>query len=258
MLMATSAATGGRRGHARPRVAAFDALRGFTILSMCAFHACYDLAYIYGFDMGWFTSGAVQDVWRDSISWTFLLLAGWMTSLSHNNLRRACVYGLAAFAVFAATSIAAVDAPINFGILFCMAASTLLWAGIEAAIKRRGAPFGAAVALAPALACILLFAASYGVPRELYGFSGLEWLGFPSAGFSSGDYYPMIPFTFMYLAGAFASRAWAGSGRRYPAWMMRDPCPPLSVVGRHSLLIYLAHQPVVLVLIEACRLLPVR
>ena len=49
------------------RITIFDTVRGFTMLSMAGFHACYDLAYLYGCDMPWFTETVFQDIWRASI-----------------------------------------------------------------------------------------------------------------------------------------------------------------------------------------------
>ena len=60
------------------RITIFDTVRGFTMISMAGFHACYDLAYLYGWDMPWFTQTVFQDIWRASISWVFLFIAGWM------------------------------------------------------------------------------------------------------------------------------------------------------------------------------------
>lgn len=37
------------------RITIFDTVRGFTMISMAGFHACYDLAYLYGWNMPWFT-----------------------------------------------------------------------------------------------------------------------------------------------------------------------------------------------------------
>lgn len=71
------------------RITIFDTVRGFTMLSMAGFHACYDLAYLYGWDMPWFTETVFQDIWRASISWVFLFIAGWMCTLSRNNVKRA-------------------------------------------------------------------------------------------------------------------------------------------------------------------------
>lgn len=42
------------------RITVFDTIRGFTMLSMAGFHACYDLAYLYGWDMPWFTQTIFQ------------------------------------------------------------------------------------------------------------------------------------------------------------------------------------------------------
>lgn len=240
MKPSASAAQGGERG----RIAFFDTLRGFTIVSMVCFHAAYDAAYLYGIDMPWFTGTLFQAVWRASISWVFLLLAGWMTSLSHSNLRRGAVYAAAAAAVWVATSIASVDTAVTFGILFCMAASTLLYDAARPVLDRVPPAAGLAVFL-------IAFVLTLGVPQARYAFGWLAWLGFPGPGFSSGDYYPMTPYTFLYLAGAMAARLF-GQLRAsvYPSWMKRDLVPPLTVLGKHSLVVYLLHQPLLIVLFE--------
>lgn len=56
------------------RITIFDTVRGFTMISMAGFHACYDLTYLYGWDMPWFTQSVFQDIWRASISWVFLFI----------------------------------------------------------------------------------------------------------------------------------------------------------------------------------------
>lgn len=225
---------------AHRRIPFFDALRGLTICSMVAFHASYDLAYLYGISMPWFTVGPFQEIWRSSISWTFLALAGWMTIYSRNNFKRAGVYGLSALTVYIATTVAAVDTPVNFGILFCMAASTLIFALAEPVLKR--------VPPLPAFIVLLaLFALTWQVPHRAYEVWGLSWLGFPSPTFASGDYYPLVPFTFMYLAGSYAANLFKRHfGTGAPAWMYACRVSPLEAIGRHSLLIYLAHQPLIL------------
>lgn len=91
------------------RITIFDTVRGFTMISMAGFHACYDLAYLYGWDMPWFTQTVFQDIWRASISWVFLFIAGWMCTLSRNNIKRAAKYALAALVVWLATTLVSVD-----------------------------------------------------------------------------------------------------------------------------------------------------
>lgn len=106
------------------RITIFDTVRGFTMISMAGFHACYDLAYLYGWDMPWFTQTVFQDIWRASISWVFLFIAGWMCTLSRNNIKRAAKYALAALVVWLATTLVSVDDSVSFGIIYCMAACT--------------------------------------------------------------------------------------------------------------------------------------
>ena len=241
---------------AHGRMACFDVVRGFSVVSMVLFHLCYDLRFIYGVDLAFFRP-PLQDVWRASISWTFLFVAGCMCSFSRNALRRAACYLGCAAAVFLATTLVAVDTPISFGIIFCMGASTLLEHLLDACgITVRGIP--------AALACFVLFLVLRGVPmghigllghelavpRALYATPYLSWLGFPGPGFASGDYYPVIPFTLMYLCGAAMGRHFAEVG--YPSWVYSVRCKPLELVGRHSLVIYVLHQPLLLL---ACQVL---
>ena len=65
--------------------------------------------------MPWFTQSAFQDIWRASISWVFLFIAGWMCTLSRNNIKRAAKYALAALVVWLATTLVSVDDSVNFG-----------------------------------------------------------------------------------------------------------------------------------------------
>ena len=144
------------------RVRFFDSLRGLSVLSMVGFHLCYDLRYLAGLSLPWF-QGTFQNIWRATISWVFLFLAGVMSSYSRNNYRRAAKYGLFAFAIFAVTTIAAVDDAISFGIIFCMAACTLVTAILETLrIRPRG--------LVAAVGCVAAFLALLYVPSGYLDF----------------------------------------------------------------------------------------
>lgn len=232
------------------RVRFFDTVRGFSVLSMVAFHLCYDLRYIAGLSLPWF-QGTAQDVWRASISWVFLAIAGIMGSFSRNNYRRAAKYGLFALAIYVVTRLAAVDDAISFGIIFCMAACTLVAAVLCSAKAQPRGPVAAVVCLLAFLALLRISSgylelglAKVELPRELYATPWLSWLGFPGPHFVSGDYYPVLPYLLMYLAGlsmgpqlkeAFSAGRLTDHGLR-----------PLEWVGRHALLVYAVHQPVLL------------
>lgn len=234
----------------RRRIHAFDIARGTAVVSMIAFHTVYDLVCYEGFEAPWFWSWP-GDVWRASISWTFLLLAGRMFSISHDNWRRAGCYALAAALIFVVTLVVAVDVPISFGIIYCMAASTALYA----LLAKTGVDFGhPAFIVGCALAFLLCLevphgrigigAVSVALPRELYATPWLSWLGFPGPTFASGDYYPLLPYALLYGVGV----GWghAVSSKNAPEWFLRVRCAPLEFLGRHSLVIYVFHQVAIL------------
>ena len=236
----------------RTRVGIFDVVRGAAVVSMVAFHLCYDLKFIAGVELGWLAP-PLQDVWRCSISWTFLFVAGCMCPLSRNNFRRALVYGAVAVCIWVVTTIAAVDTPISFGIIYCMAACTLVASLLGRAHALPRGPVAAAVLIVVFLALQGLRDGTVGLgpltrelPRELYETPWLAWLGLPGGGFSSGDYYPLLPYLALYLAGAALGSTWARIG--YPTWAREARLEPLTWIGRHALLIYAAHQPVLLLI----------
>ena len=236
----------------RGRIGIFDAIRGFSVISMVLFHLCYDLRFLAGVRLAWFAP-PLQDVWRASISWTFLFVAGCMCSLSRNNLKRGLTYSAVAVAIYAATAFAAVDTPISFGIIFCMSACTLVaWLLDKLHCLPRG-PVAAAILIL----CFVIFLGlpsgtigvgplSFALPQSLYALPGLAWFGIPGPGFESGDYYPLLPFVLMYLAGA-SMGAWL-TGRGYPKWAQDANVPVLNFVGRHALIVYVIHQPILLLI----------
>ena len=232
------------------RLGIFDLVRGLSVVSMVLFHLCYDLKFLSGVELAWFEP-PLQDIWRCSISWSFLFIAGCMCALSRNNLRRALEYGGVALAVWVVTTVAAVDTPISFGIIYCMSACTLVaWV-----LQRIGAlPRGRVAACVLFVGFVALLGLSDGtigigdfalrLPREVASAEGLAWLGIPSSSFASGDYYPLLPYLLIYLSGAAMGVRWRDRG--YPAWAYEAKVAPLNFVGRHALLVYVVHQPVIL------------
>lgn len=236
------------------RVRIFDIARGFAVISMVLFHGCYDLAYLSHVSLPWF-SGLFQDIWRASISWTFLFIAGCMCHYSHNNLIRGAKLLALSLGIFIATSLVAVDTPISFGIIFCMGACGVITGLLE---RFKLLPSG----VLPALICLCLFlvtlnvshgtigfgSISIRIPHALYETPWFSWLGFPGPHFMSGDYYPVLPYFFMYLTGAvLLSRA---IKKGLPTWIYSLHCAPLEFIGRHALLIYVVHQPLLLILVN--------
>ena len=88
------------------------------------------------------------------------------------------------------------------------------------------------------------------LPKGLYADLFTAWLGFPFPGFVSSDYFPLLPWIFLFWSGYFLYRLRPEEPHR--------ELPRVAVLtwmGRHSLLIYLLHQPVVYGVLTAWYLL---
>jgi uncharacterized membrane protein len=152
-----------------------------------------------------------------------------------------------------ATSVLSVDTPISFGIIYCMGACTLV---AHAANSLGARPRGW---LAAALFLIMFvvtlhvsdgYLGAFGLriqlPNALYSTEWASWLGFPGPRFASGDYYPLLPYLFLYLTGQSWAREMKAVG--YPEWFKRLRLAPLELIGRHALEIYIIHQPILLLI----------
>ena len=185
--MASSNNKGGSNRSSGSRLRMVDAVRGFSVVSMVLFHLCYDLKYLRGDALPWF-SGELQTIWRASISWSFLIVAGCMFAFSRSNWKRAGRLLALAAAIYVSTSIAGVDTPISFGVIFCLGGSTLVACILDKLGLR---PNGMAAAALLFLAFLYLHdlpsghvgagAIAADVPASLYQGRWLSWVGLPRA-----------------------------------------------------------------------------
>lgn len=225
-----------------------DAVRGVAIINMIAYHLCYDIFEVFGVHEGWYlTTGAT--IWERFICCTFILVSGVSLNFSKHPYRRGLIINLCGFAITAITLIFMPSQVIWFGILNLIGCAIIITAALKPLFEKLPPITGA-------VGSLLLFAFSYGVPRQflglfnlrlitlpeaLYQFSFLSFLGFKSADFYSSDYFPLLPWLFLFFAGFFL---WKIFERTRAAEFFRPRIPILSFIGRHSLLIYLVHQPV--------------
>jgi uncharacterized membrane protein len=75
------------------------------------------------------------------------------------------------------------------------------------------------------------------------------WLGIKQAGRSMVDYYPALPWAGIAFLGIFAGYSLYPQGQSqvsWPNWDNLTPVRGLRFLGRHSLLIYLIHQPILI------------
>lgn len=227
-----------------------DDLRGFMMINVILYHLFYDLVFLFGVSMPWFLSpGAYR--WQEVMSCTFIAVAGACTRYSRNTWRRGLQVLGWAMALTLATWLAMPEITIRFGVLHLIGVSTLVAALLRPALDKL--PPWAGMAACALLYCVTfeVWSGHWGfgpfleleVPPVLYSTPWLFWLGLPAAGFSSGDYFPLLPYLFVFLGGVYWGRLI--KEERMPPFFYRTLCRPLSFVGRHTLWIYLAHQPLV-------------
>ena len=235
----------------RPHYGLLDTVRGVCILSMVAYHGMYDLVDIFGLPSAWYT-GLPGYIWQQSICWTFILLSGMCWQLSRHHVKRGLLLVGCGAAISLITWLAMPSQRILYGVLNLLGLSALLLIPLDKLFRKIPAWAGLGGAL-------LLFALTKNVSRGSLGFEGLvlcqlpSWLyvtdllavaGFPSPGFWSTDYFPLLPWFFLFCAGYFLWRLLSQSERAKER--LAPSVRPLSFLGRHSLIIYLAHQPVLM------------
>lgn len=229
----------------KKRFDGLDTLRGITLVSMIAYHASWDLVYMFGVEWPWYRSFGAY-LWQQSICWTFILLSGFCLHLGRHRLKR----GLMAFGggalVSAVTMIFMPESRVFCGVLTLLGLATLLCVPLDALLRRIPARAGLA-------GSFMLFLLLRDVNDGYLGFEGLHlavlpkaWyandltavLGFPPAGFFSTDYFSLLPWFFLFLTGYFLFDL-----RQKEPSQLR--LPVVTAMGRHSLLIYLLHQPLI-------------
>jgi uncharacterized membrane protein len=227
-----------------------DLLRGVAILMMIFYHVLYDLDRFGGLGIEIHTG-----FWRYFAFATaslFLLLVGVSLTLSYarashtsseqrlfpkylNRGVRIFAWGLVITAV---TWVLMRDGFVRWGILHLIGLSIILAFPL---LKLR---YGNLM-----LGSLLLLLGML-IRNLQVGSPWLLWLGFMPAQFTSVDYFPVLPWFGVVLIGVFVGNSlYPGYQRifRLQDRSHRLPVRSLDLLGRHSLLIYLVHQPVLVV-----------
>lgn len=234
-----------------------DDIRGFALVNMILFHAIWDLVYLYGVEWSWFV-GVPGEIWQQAICWTFILVSGFCLSFSSQPLKHGVEVSLAGLAVTFVTLGFMPQACIIFGVLTCIGVCMLLLGVVRPFLERLQG-----VAGWMALLFLVLFLFTRGLIDGYVGFG--KWLtitvnpsfyknlfttflGMPMPGFYSADYFPLIPWLFLFACGYFLS-LWLAKNNKLHIFR-KSYCRALSWAGRHSLFIYLLHQPIIFVLLR--------
>ena len=235
-----------------------DAARGIAILMMVTYHLLYDLVYFGVTDIP-VTSG----FWRAfalTCACTFVFLVGLSLSISRDRamekgmsgssltlkfLKRGAFILALGFGITIVTWYVLGSGYILFGILHLIGLSICL-SPLFFSLQKKNLIAGVIVI---ALALVVT-----GAEGPLW----LAWLGIHPAGFHSVDYEPLIPWFGLVLLGMGTGAYLYPKGR--PLRQIKEPCPPvtglLAAAGRHSLLVYITHQPILILIMMVTGTIP--
>lgn len=231
-----------------------DSLRGVAVVCMICYHFLFDLAFfgVVSFDV---SSGIPWFLARITAS-TFIFLMGVSLTLSSSRttlsgsylhkslfkkyLVRGCKIFLLGLFITLITWIFIPQEFIIFGILHFIGISIIL---AYPFLKRKYLNLIAGIVII----CIGIY-----LQTLSFNFSWLMWLGFVPNSLNTVDYFPIFPWFGIVLLGIFFG------GLLYKNYKRQFKLPDLSnnclvkistLLGKHSLVIYLIHQPLIIVIL---------
>ena len=208
------------------RAGYLDALRGMAVIWMVIFHTCYDL-HMFGL-VDWNFSSGFWYAFPRLIAFTFLFCVGIALNFTHRPSinftelkKRIFKLGAAAMAISLGTYFMFPKAWIYFGTLHCILAGSVLGALVVNHRKIAG------------LLLITILVLQYGLDYDINWVSGIIQK-------NSLDFIPIYPWFWAILAGIliqpYLSKTKTLANLKSPF--------VLTLLGKHSLKIYLIHQPV--------------
>ncbi len=221
------------------RIWEIDFFRGLLIPGMILIHIVYDAVYLYRLWDWPYPEWYI--LLQDNYGAAFVLLSGICVTLGSSSFRRGItvfaggmICTLVTWGMYA-LGLAERSIIIYFGVLHCIGVCMMLWTGFCRC------PNGVLAGLGIVLAVLGQY-----LRYQVFDFPWLVVLGFPFAGFSSSDYYPLLPNLGYFLVGAALGRCLYSQKRtRFPHVSTQNPViRGLTFCGRHSLPIYLLHQPI--------------
>ena len=218
-----------------------DAVRGVALLCMIAYHTVFCL-YFFTDTVPWFNPAVHSGA---PIACAFIAVAGLSLVLAKAKPKRYLIRGaeLIGFGLLI-TLVTWIFYPsgfVVFGVLSLIGLGTILAVPFISPKVKWFIPaaVGAAVVLAGIIVSKIYLTIPYLIP-----------LGFKVYGFSTLDYEPLLPWFGVLLLGLALGKLLYPSGVRRPFLEKLGGMPkilsPLCFIGRHTLIIYLVHVPVII------------
>lgn len=229
------------------RITLLDEYRGVAIIAMILFHAYYDIAVLLPLPAGSLSHPAVS-IASNLIGGSFTLISGICSVFSKSNIRRGFICLFFALMITVVTSVFMPSERIIFGVLHMLGLSMVIYGVLQKLLSKIPCVLGGVVFICLFIITfklssgyLLLGTYKYYLPQSFYTTAYLFPFGFRGPGFFSADYYPLFPWLFLFMAGSYLGN-WL-SKANLPDFFYRKKSPVLVWMGKHSLLLYIVHQP---------------
>ena len=227
---------------ARPRYALIDAARGVPMLLMIVYHFSWDLT-VFGLANFRIFSDPLW-IWFAYVIAALILVTMGVTQVMARKR------GLTAKAFFRRLGLIVASAGVVSLATHWMDSGSYVFFGILHHIALASVVMAGAVLLpSPALVLLamLILAAPGFLSHPAFATDWLLWVGLSPVPPASVDYVPLLPWFAFPLLGVVAGR-WMFRYGSVPALLKWRPAHPLAkllrLAGRHSLALYLLHQPI--------------
>ena len=219
------------------RYGLLDSIRGFALINMIIYHALWDVVYMFGVDIKWYYSKP-GFIWQQFICHTFIFLSGFCFSMGKNKLKRGLTVFASSIIICAVTLLFMPDSRILFGVLCLIGSSMLILIPFENQLKKINPYIGFIIFMT-------IFVLTKNIPGKSWEFGNLftAYVGFPHGSFRAVDYFPLIPWLFLYVGGFYMYIIF--KKHNLLKIFYGTTIKPLEFMGRHSLVIYMLHQPVI-------------
>lgn len=236
------------------RIELIDAARGFAVVVMICYHIYFDIGLVFG-EKPDFLSASFINVCLLVFPCIFFVISGICTAFSSNILKRGVLLFLIGEAITVITSVFFPSELILFGAISSIGCCMVIYYFAQKFFKKLPSVLIITV-------CVLLFVVFYdfAATKELnFLFKRVlldintesEYLypfGIVYDGFHSADYFPLVPYFFVFLCGTALSRPIIN--KKLPQWFYSLKVPFLNKVGRYSLIIYIVHQPLIMATLQ--------
>lgn len=212
---------------------------------MILYHFLWDLRFIAGFEIDWYTQTPGK-IWQASICFVFIFLSGFCLPLSRNSLKRGITVFMSGLLVTVVTLVFMPENRVVFGVLTLIGSCMI----IMSCIKRENYKYKYIYLFAALILFIISFKISEGyagfmgikvnIPSVMYSGYFTTYLGFPFRQFYSTDYFPLIPWLFLFATGFFTF--YIVKEKEWINCLKRRNFRVLCYIGRNTLVIYLFHQ----------------